>query len=128
MGRRPIGKFIDYLWQSRPFADKIYGISHNSRGYDIQFLLRKFLELRCTPQLIMDDSKILSMVVENMHIIYSLKFLPMNLKSMPNSFDLTFKKGYYPHCINTANNFDYVGQYPKLQYYGSDCMSGYKRA
>ena len=76
----------------------------------------------------MDDSKILSMVVENMQIIYSLKFLPMNLKSMPNSFDLTFKKGYYHHCINTANNFDYVGQYPKLQYYGSDCMSGYKTA
>ena len=42
----PVGKFIDYLRQSRPFAEKIYILSHNSRGYYAQFLLRKFLELR----------------------------------------------------------------------------------
>jgi len=45
----PVGKFTDYLRQSRPFADKMYDISHNSRGYDAQFLLPKFLELRWTP-------------------------------------------------------------------------------
>jgi hypothetical protein len=43
---RPVGKFVDYLRLSRPFADKIYVILHNSRGYDAQFLLRRFLELR----------------------------------------------------------------------------------
>ena len=37
-----VGKFIDYLQLSRPFPDKIYVISHNSRGYDAQFLLRRF--------------------------------------------------------------------------------------
>jgi len=37
-----VGKFIDYLQLSRPFPDKIYIISHNSRGYDAQFLLRRF--------------------------------------------------------------------------------------
>ena len=40
----PVGKFIGFLRQSRPLADKIYILSHNSRGYDAQFLLRKFLE------------------------------------------------------------------------------------
>ena len=84
----PIGKFIDYLQQSRPSADKIYIISHNSRGYDAQFLLRKFLELRWKPELIKDGSKILSMVVENFCFLDSLNFLPMSLKSMPKSFDL----------------------------------------
>ena len=34
MGGRPVGKFIDYLRQSRPFADTFYVISHISRGYD----------------------------------------------------------------------------------------------
>jgi hypothetical protein len=84
-----VGKFIDYLRQSRPFADKIYFVSHNSRGYDAQFLLRKFFELRWTQQLIMDGTKILSMIVENLHFLYSLNFLPMSLKIMPKSFDLT---------------------------------------
>jgi hypothetical protein len=56
-----IGKFIDYLRQSRSFADKIFVISHNSRGYDAQFLLRRFLELRWVPKLIMDGTNILSL-------------------------------------------------------------------
>ena len=41
-----IGKFIEYLQLSRPFADKIYVISHNTCGYDAQIPLRTFLELR----------------------------------------------------------------------------------
>ena len=51
-----VGRFIDYLRLSRPFADNIYVISHNSRGYDAQFLLRRFLELRWVPKLIMDGT------------------------------------------------------------------------
>ena len=44
--QNPLGEFIDYLRLSRSFADKIFVISHNSRGYDAHFLLRRFLELR----------------------------------------------------------------------------------
>jgi len=109
----PVDKFIHSLRQSRPFANNFYIISHNSRGYDAQFLLRRFLELRWAPQLIMDGSKILSMVVENLHFQDSLNYLPTSLKSMPKSFDLTCKKGYYPHFFNTANNLDYVGTHPE---------------
>jgi hypothetical protein len=57
----PVGKLTEYLRQSRPFADKIFVISHNYRGYDAQFLLRRFLELRWMLKLIMDGTKILSM-------------------------------------------------------------------
>jgi hypothetical protein len=83
-----VDKFIDYLRQSRPFSDKIF-ISHNYRGYDAQFLLRRFLELRWVPQLIMDGTKILSMSVENFQFLDSLNFMPMSLKGVPKSFDLT---------------------------------------
>ena len=38
----PVGEFIDYLRLSRPFADKIYVLSHNSRGYDAQFYCAGF--------------------------------------------------------------------------------------
>jgi len=30
--QEPVDEFIDYLRQSRPFTDKVYVISHNSRG------------------------------------------------------------------------------------------------
>jgi hypothetical protein len=47
---------------------------------------------------------------------------------MPKSFDLTCKKGYFPHFLNTANNLDYVGPYPEPKFYGADYMSGDERA
>jgi len=116
-------QIFDYLRLSRPFADKVYVISHTSRGYDAQFLIRKFLELRWEPKLIMDGGKILSVVVENLHFLDSLYYLPMSLKSMPKSFDLTCKKGYYPHFFNTASNLNYEGSYPAPQFYGPEIMS-----
>ena len=87
----PVGRFIDYLRLFRPFADKIYVISHNSR-YNAQFLLRRFLELRWVPKLIMDCTKILSMSVENFYFLDSLNFMPMSLKNMPKSFDLNVRR------------------------------------
>ena len=60
-----------------------------SRGYDAHFLMRKILGMKCTPQLIMDGTKILSMIVENLHYLDSVKFLPVSLKSKHNSLDLT---------------------------------------
>jgi hypothetical protein len=44
--QEPVGKFIDYLRQSRSFADKVHVISHNSHGYYAHFILSRFLELR----------------------------------------------------------------------------------
>ena len=125
---RPRRWIIDCLRQSRPFADKVYVISNNSRWYDAQSLLRRFLELRWVPKLIMDGTKILRMVVENLHFLDLLNYLPVSLKSMPKSFDLTCKKGYCPHFFNTANNLDYVGPHPEPKFCGADFMSGDERA
>ena len=68
------------------------------------------------------------MTVEHLKFLDSLNFLPMSLKSMPKSFDLTCKKGYYPHFFNTAKNLEYVGPYPEPKFYGADYMSGDERA
>jgi hypothetical protein len=72
---------------------------------------------------IVDGCKILSMVVENFHFLDSLNFLPMSLKSMPKSFDLTCKKGYYPYFYNTASNLNYEGPYLEPEFYGADYVS-----
>jgi hypothetical protein len=76
----------------------------------------------------MDGSKILNVVVENFHFLDSLNYLPMSLKSMPKSFDLTCKRGYYPHFFNTATNLNYAGPYPDPEYYNADSMSVDERA
>ena len=53
------------------------------------------------------------MTVDHLHFLDSLNFLPMSLKNMPKSFDLTCDKGFYPHFFNMAKNLDYVGPYPE---------------
>jgi hypothetical protein len=72
--------------------------------------------------------KILSVCVDHLIFVDSLNFLPNSLKSMPKSFDLTCKKGYYPHFFNTAKNLDYVGPYPDPKYYEVDYMFREERA
>ena len=51
--------------------------------------------------------------LESLHLLDSLNYLHIGLKSMPKSFDLTCKKGLYPQFFNTAYNLDYVGPYPE---------------
>ena len=75
----------------------------------------------------MEGTKILSMSVENLQFLDWLNFMPMSLKSMPKSFDLSHKKGYFPHFFNTAKNLDYVGPYSETKYYGQT-LSGDERA
>jgi hypothetical protein len=77
--------------------------------------------------MIMEVTKIFSMVLENLHFFDSLNFLPISLKSVHKSFDLTHKKGYYNHLFSKANNLDYVGLYSKSKFYRADYMSGDER-
>jgi hypothetical protein len=89
----PIGKLIKFLSLSRKLAHKIYAISHNSLGYNTSYCYKVFWKQRWVPQLIIDGTKLLSRCVENMHFLDFLKFLPMSLKSMPKSFDVSCNKG-----------------------------------
>jgi hypothetical protein len=91
-------------------------------------LLRKFLELRWTPKLIMEGTKILNMIFDYLYFLDSLNILAMILKSMPKSFDLTCKNGYFPHFLNTTKNLEYVGPYLEPKFYGADYMSSDERA
>jgi len=92
-----VGKFIPYLRQSRTFVDKVYIISHKTHGYYSQFHFRSFLELTWAVQLITDASKILSMVVENLHFPDPLKYFPIILMNTHKSFEPPCKKWYSPH-------------------------------
>jgi len=73
----------------------------------------------------MTGSKILSTVVENLHFLDSLIYLPMSLKSMPKTFHLARKKGYYIHFFNTANKLVSLGSYPEPNYFGAGFMSAW---
>lgn len=108
-------------------------LAHNMKGYDGVFLLEYLLNHGLRPQkIIYNGTKIMYMHVQrglNMRIIDSLNFLPMSLRSLPETLDLTeLKKGYFPHFFNTGENQQYVGPIPDVKYYGADQMKPEDRA
>jgi hypothetical protein len=73
----------------------------------------------------MDGFKVFSMVVDNIHFLDSLNFLPMSLKSLSKSFELSSKKGFY-HFFYAVSNLDYEAPYHEPSYYGADFLSDYE--
>jgi len=53
----------------------------------------------------------------------SVFFLPCSLRKLPEAFDITASKSWYPHYFNTEENLDYVGPIPDALYYGANEMS-----
>ena len=60
----------------------------------------------------------------DIRLLDSLNFLPMKLSAMPKTFGINdFKKGYFPHFMNTDANQNYCGRYPDPKMYGIDTFS-----
>jgi hypothetical protein len=46
---------------------------------------------------------------------------------LPEAFDLTAAKSWYPYLFNKAENMNYVGQAPDISYYDVDQMHASER-
>ena len=71
----------------------------------------------------MDNTKILSTIIENLHSLDSPNYLHMRLKSMHKSFDVTCKEGFNPQFFKTPKNLDCVGPHPETKFHGADYLS-----
>ena len=47
----------------------------------------------------------------------SMSFLLFPLGRLPEAFDVTVAKSWYPHYFNTEDNIDYIGPLPDVSYY-----------
>src|SRR5260370_9865300 len=100
-------------------------IAHNSKSYDIHFVIKYCLENNNIPQdVIKKGTKIYSMRINRFHFIDSLSFLPIALKYLPKSFGVTnMEKGDFPHLYNKPENwYKILDHLPQLKYYQSDLM------
>ena len=71
----------------------------------------------------MSGQKIILMMVEHIKFIDRIYFLPYSLRKLSALFGLEAAKGWYSHYFNTQGNFNYVGSFPDLTYYGVNKMS-----
>jgi len=70
----------------------------------------------------MNGLKIMCMKVERLGYLGSVSLLLFALRRLPEAFDVTATKSYYPHYFNTEENLNYVGPIPDISFYGAEEM------
>jgi len=53
----PVGSMLLHLLEPRPWANKIFIIAHNSKVFDLHFILNRAIMLKWKPELIMNGLK-----------------------------------------------------------------------
>jgi len=111
------GGTVSYKTERRPWAIKIIAIAHNSKAFDIHFILNTAILLKWKLDLIMNGLIIICMRMENLVFLDSVSFLPFPLRRLPEAFGLTVAKSCYPQKINTEKNIDYIRSLPDVSHY-----------
>jgi len=116
----PVGYLLTYLCKSRHWCGKIVVISHNTKAFDLHFILDRAIFLKWKPKLILNGLKNICITMEHLTFIDSVSFMPCSLRKLPEAFGLTATKSWYPHYFNTKGNMNYVGEITDVSYYGAD--------
>jgi hypothetical protein len=53
-----VGDLLSYLCERRPWCIKVIAIAHNAKAFDSQFILRRAILLKLTPELILTGLKL----------------------------------------------------------------------
>ena len=91
-------------------------VAHNSKSFDLMFIIKYLLNNRIKPKIVRKGNKILTLTYKHFKFIDSLSFLPMALAKMPSCFGLNndLMKGYFPYLMNIPIYWNYVGHYPSI--------------
>jgi hypothetical protein len=84
-----VGDLLTYLCEPRPSANKVVGIAHNVKAYNLHFSLNREILLKWQTGIIMSGQKIMSMKFQHLHLLDSVSYLPMALRKLPQTFVLT---------------------------------------
>jgi hypothetical protein len=67
-----VGDILAYLFEPRPWADKVIAIAHNAKAFDLLFMLNRAIFLKWQPEVIVNGVKIMCMSVEHITFLDSL--------------------------------------------------------
>ena len=86
---------LSYLYEPRPWVNKIIAIAQNANPFDLQFILNCAILLKRRPELIMNGLKIMCMKMEHLVFLDSVYFLSFSLRNLPEAFGVTASKSWY---------------------------------
>jgi hypothetical protein len=108
--------------------DGYIAMAHNMRAYDGHFIMNFLINDRLprdkVRNILINQSKILTIDVNKMKIIDSYNFIPFALGKFPNAFNLELMaKGYFPHLFNKKENENKVlPHHPPIENYQDKFM------
>ena len=80
----PVGDMLTYLRE--PWANKIVAIAHNTKAFDLHFVMNRAILLKWKLEIIMNSLKIMCMKMEHLVFLDSMSFLPSALRKLPEAF------------------------------------------
>lgn len=119
-----VKKFGNFLYEDlaiRGEADKskLFVFAHNFKGYDGHFIFQDLFsrKFKDQPQITMQGTKIMRLVINNIRFLDTLCLFPMSLNRLAKSFGLKSVKGFFPHKFNIPLNYAYRGRIPDIGYF-----------
>jgi len=88
----PVGDFLSYVIEPRPWCKSVVAIAHNAKVFDAQFILNRAIFHKWTPELILNGLKIVSMKIHNIQFRDSVSYMPMPMRKLPEAFGLQASK------------------------------------
>jgi hypothetical protein len=99
---------------------KNYFYAHNSAGYDTRLLFEAICRFHRSEHIskpLLRGSKYLQLTVNDTQFHDSMLHLPGSLKNQGKAFNLQVTKGDFPHGFSFAENIDYQGPIPAIEYF-----------
>ena len=103
--------------------------AHNASGFDASLLLASAAANGLTPDIVTRGNKLLSMEIGvlGLRFIDSMLFCPGSLARLGQRYGIAETKGSFPHHMNRASNYAYVGQPPGVENFCGDNTSAAER-
>lgn len=121
-GYDSINQFCQWLFKDGP-QDRTICMAHNMKSYDGIFVLNWLHKQSCKPEIIKNGYKLMMIEEGSVRIIDSYNFINTALVNFPKMFGIKeLVKGHFPHYFNKTENWNYIGAYPGISYYGADHM------
>jgi hypothetical protein len=68
-----VGNMLSYLCEERPWCKQIIAIAHNTKAFDLNFILNRAIFLKWRHELIMNGQKVMCMTMEHLKVIDSIQ-------------------------------------------------------
>lgn len=119
-----VTKLISLVKNYRKYTNQVTCLAYNAKMYDHVFILNELIKQKIAVKPILNGRKIMQITGNGFRFIDSINFIPMALSKFPKAFGLNnLSKGYYPYKFNIAENLNYVGPFPSLDYFGIENLS-----